>query len=119
MMSLDEPRASSVRTAGGRRRAEGAPHLLLEGTEASQPAREPVLWLDLSLHTIGSHSSCDVVLPGLEALHAVVFRDDSGELVLDSCGPATRVDGVLIAESVTLRTGARIDVGTHSLTYSA
>jgi hypothetical protein len=116
MTSLDEARVTTTHTdpAGP---AAGAPRLVLKSEHRWAGEGQPEFRLDRSVTTIGSHDSCDVVLPDLEPLHAVVFQDDADEFVLDNCGPETRVHGVVVAESAILRTGARIDIGPHSLAY--
>lgn len=116
MMSLDESRVTTTHTdpAGP---AAGEPRLVLKSEDLWAGEGQPEFRLDRSLTTIGSHDSCDVVLPHLEPLHAVVFHDDTDEFVLDSCGPETRVHGAVVTESAILRTGARIDIGPHSLAY--
>jgi hypothetical protein len=57
------------------------------------------------------------VLPDLEPLHTVVSHDDHDEYLVESCGPEVRVHGAVVVESALLRTGARIDVGPHTLSF--
>ena len=68
--------------------------------------------------TIGSDPDCDVVLPGLEPHHASVLHTDADEYVLTNLGPETRVHGAVVTGSATLRTGARVDLGEHSLAFA-
>ena len=95
----------------------GSPRLVLKKEEMWDGERQPVFWLHRATTTIGSDRSCDVVLPDLAPLHAVVTHDDSDEYVIESCGPETRVHGAVVEETAILRTGARVDVGPHSLSF--
>jgi hypothetical protein len=78
--------------------------------------RQPVYWLTEGM-TIGSDPGCDVVLPGLEAVHARVVHDDADEWVVSAVDGVTRVHGAAVGSAV-LRTGARVDLGPHHLVYS-
>ena len=69
------------------------------------------------MSTIGSDRGCDIVLPDLAPRHAVVRHDDADEYVLESRGPETRVHGAVVDRPAILRTGARVDVGPHSLSF--
>lgn len=95
----------------------GSARLVLKKQDMWQGERQPVYWLSRSLTTIGSDKGCDVVLPGLAGLHAVVLHDGDDEYVLESRGPETRVHGAVVETSQILRTGARIDVGPHCLSF--
>jgi hypothetical protein len=95
----------------------GSPRLVLKKEDMWDGERQPVFWLGDPFTTIGSSSFCDVVLPGIEPLHAVVVHDDLDEYLIENCGPETRVHGRVVEDSTTLRTGARIDLGPHSLSY--
>lgn len=95
----------------------GAPRLVLKKEDMWEGERQPVYWLDQPVTTIGSDPTCDIVLPSLAALHARVLQDDADEYVLESCGPRTKVHGAVVNGSVILRTGARVDLGRHSLSY--
>ena len=70
------------------------------------------------INTIGSDEGCDLVLPGLVACHVHILRmeDDRYVLVNVSQSLHTRVHGrhTLRAE---LHTGARIELGSHTLTF--
>ena len=98
-------------------RGAGDPRLVLKKEDMWDGEGQPVFWLDGTVTTIGSDESCDVVLPDLASLHAVVTNDGADEYVLESCGPETRVHGAVVDETAILRTGARIDVGPHSLSF--
>ncbi|MET0998161.1 MAG: FHA domain-containing protein [Marmoricola sp.] len=106
-------RVTTTHTPSG----SGSPRLVLKKEHVWDGERQPVFWLSRTVTTIGSSASCDIVLSGIEPLHAVVLHDDADEYVLESCGPETRVHGGIVESSATLRTGARIDVGPHSLSF--
>jgi len=106
-------RVTTTHTPSG----SGAPRLVLKKEHVWDGERQPVFWLSRAMTTIGSSTSCDIVLPNIEPLHTLVLHDDSDEYVLESCGPETRVHGGVVETAATLRTGARIDIGTHSLSF--
>ncbi|MCL8024836.1 FHA domain-containing protein [Nocardioides bruguierae] len=62
----------------------------------------------------GSHPSCDVVLPGLHARHAVLGRDGAGRLVLSALSGSTRVDGVPVLNQV-VDEAARVVMAGHRI----
>lgn len=98
----------------------GAPRLVLEKQVVWPGERQPVFWLEESETVIGSEATCGVCLPGLRARHAVVRHTDEDEYVLASGGPEVRVHGALVggvSGETVLRTGARIDVGGHQLSF--
>lgn len=95
----------------------GGPRLVLEKQSTWSGERQPIFWLGPEETIIGSDPSCDIVLPGLEAHHATVLRTAYDEYALASLGPEVRVHGALVGAAVVLRTGARIDIGSHSLAY--
>lgn len=95
----------------------GAPRLVLEKPEAWAGERQPVYWLDTDETTIGSSPDCDIVLPALETRHALIQATASDEYLVTNLGPEVRVHGALVAGSAMLRTGARIDIGPHSLVF--
>lgn len=69
--------------------------------------------------TIGAGADCDIRLPGLEALHAVIQHDDEDEFVLvrRSGGPdSTRVHGAPVDTAI-LRSGSGIELGRWKLSY--
>ena len=96
----------------------GSPRLVLEKADLWAGERQPLFWLTGVETWIGSDPSCDVVLPGLAPRHVVVEHDDADEYVVRSCGPEARVHGVVVRGRQVLRTGARLDVGSHSLVFS-
>lgn len=116
MTSSDQPRVTTTHT-GATERVTGRPRLVLKAEDLWSGEEQPVFWLTRTMTTLGSHASCDIVLPAIEALHAVVSQDDADEYVLESCGPETRVHGAVVLEPTILRTGSRIELGSHSLAY--
>ncbi|WP_035781344.1 FHA domain-containing protein [Arthrobacter sp. H14] len=66
--------------------------------------------------TIGSSASADLVLDGLEPVHAEIHHTDTDEYVLHSHGPVGgSVDNQ--AETTTLRTGSRLVMGQWRLGF--
>lgn len=61
---------------------------------------------------IGSHPSCDVVLPGLRARHAVLGRDLEGRRVLKALAGGCHVDGWPVVSQV-VDADSDIRVGGH------
>ncbi len=61
---------------------------------------------------IGSHPSCDVVLPGLRARHAVLGHDLEGRRVLKALAGGCHVDGWPVVSQV-VDTDSDIRVGGH------
>ncbi|WP_148613483.1 FHA domain-containing protein [Nocardioides rubriscoriae] len=95
----------------------GAPRLVLEKEHLWAGERMPIYWLDDET-TIGSGPTCDVRLPGLAHLHAVVRHDpDDDEYVVEPRDGGARVHGAAVGGRVVLRTGARLEVGDHVLAY--
>lgn len=68
--------------------------------------------------TIGSGADCDISLPGLEPLHAVIRHDDEYEFVLEKIGTTAdaRVDGAPVHSAI-LRTGCGVDLGEWHLSF--
>lgn len=64
---------------------------------------------------IGGADDVDLLLPGLEALHAEVVHNDDDEYVLIPHGPVS--GGINPAGPSVLRTGARIQLGPWCLAY--
>jgi hypothetical protein len=95
----------------------GAPRLVLKLEDRWEGETQPVFWLTRPLMIIGSDPTCDIVLPDVERLHCVVFHDDDDEYLLDNCGPEVRVHGAVVEDSAILRTGARVDIGEHTLSF--
>lgn len=78
--------------------------------------RPPVHWLAAEF-TIGSSPECDLVLSGLAPHHASVrHRTEDDEYVVVAADGVTRVHGAPVDQQV-LRTGARLEVGSHTLVY--
>lgn len=94
----------------------GAPRLALEQETYLEGERQVLWYLEGDVVTIGSSDGCDVVLPGLEPLHATISRDDRDEFTLRSEGAETRVHGAAVRAQL-LRSGARIELGEHVLAY--
>jgi hypothetical protein len=94
----------------------GSPRLVLVKQDVWAGERQPVFWLRDGETTIGSAPSCDVVLPGLEPLHATVVHDVDDEYVLLSPTATSRVHGAKVTRAV-LRTGSRVDLGRWQLAY--
>jgi hypothetical protein len=117
--SARHPRRSvtTTHTPAGPNPGWGSPRLVLKLEQRWPGEAQPVYWCDEPFTTIGSSSFCDVVLPDIEPLHTVVIHDELDEYLVENCGPETRLHGVVVVESMTLRTGARIDLGPHSLSF--
>ena len=110
------PRRTPTTTHGPHR--SGSPRLVVEKADLWEGEGQQVFWLEGVETTIGSDPGCDVVLPGLDPHHASVLHTDTDEYVLTNLGPETRVHGAVVTGSATLRTGARVDLGEHSLAYA-
>ncbi len=85
-----------------------------------RPGQRPgVHWLDAEETTIGSGPDCDVVLTGLAPHHATVVHDELDEyrVVPASAVAAVRVHGARVPDSQLLRTGARMELGGHTLGF--
>jgi hypothetical protein len=99
----------------------GNPRLVLTTGNARLPAdRRVVFPLRGESTTIGNSPECDIQLDGLDAVHAVVVRTATDELVLldRSRDHSTRIGGARLPEDGrVLRTGARISVGGWMLAY--
>lgn len=106
------------------RRAVGTTHdpaggggaRLVPALEAVGPGqRQPIFWLEHGM-LIGSDPGCDLVLPGLEPVHARIVHDERDEWVIKAVEGVTRVHGAPVVAQI-LRTGARVDLGPHRLAY--
>lgn len=95
----------------------GSPRLVLAKQDAWADERQPIFWLGDRDTTIGSDPSCDIVLRGLEPVHAWVTHDERDEFVLHSPHALTRVHGMEVRQQ-DLRTGSRIDLGDWQLVYA-
>jgi len=77
--------------------------------------RQPNFWLTHGM-LIGSDPGCDLVLPGLEPVHARIVHDERDEWVIKAVEGVTRVHGAPVVAQI-LRTGTRVELGTHRLAY--
>lgn len=93
----------------------GGARLVLTKEQYWPGEQQRVFWLFDGM-TIGSSPGCDVRLPDLEPMHAVVRHDDQDEWVVRALAGVTRVHGVAVVSQI-LRTGARVDIGPHTLGY--
>jgi len=75
----------------------------------------PVFWLG-SGDRIGSGPDCEIRLPGLAEVHAVVRHDEDDEWRVETVGGTTKVHGHPVMEQV-LRTGTAVVVGEHRLSF--
>lgn len=100
-------------------RRGGNPRLVATVDNARMPDDGTIVFpLRRDVTTIGSDRACDIVLAGLDPIHAVIVHDENDELVLHdrSTDRTTTVHGVP-ADGRVLRTGARIVVGGWRFTY--
>lgn len=96
--------------------ARGGGARLVPAVEMVGPGeRAPNLWLEHGM-LIGSDPGCDLVLPGLEPVHARIVHDERDEWVIKAVEGITRVHGAPVVAQI-LRTGARVDLGSHRLAY--
>jgi len=93
----------------------GGPRLVLAWDYTLGDERPPTYWLGETT-VIGSDPGCDIVLAGLEPRHAIVDHADGDEYVVTAAGGDTRVHGAGALGQV-LRTGARLDLGDHTLVF--
>jgi hypothetical protein len=93
----------------------GGPRLVLAWDYTLGDERAPTYWLGETT-VIGSADDCDIVLPGLEPRHAVVDHAEGDEYVVTETAGDTRVHGAG-ALGAMLRTGARLDLGPHTLVF--
>ncbi len=93
----------------------GGARLVLAAEMVAPGERQPVFWLEDGM-LIGSEAGCDVVLPGLEAVHARIVHDERDEWVIKAVEGVTRVHGAPVVAQI-LRTGTRVDLGPHRLAY--
>jgi hypothetical protein len=97
----------------------GNPRLIMAPRDHPWPGdRQEVFALHADVTTIGSDPGCDIVLAGLEPVHAVVRHDDADEYVLVRRGRVggTRVNGAPVDSSV-LRTASRVQLGDRTLSF--
>ena len=77
------------------------------GDPTQVPDRTPVV--------VGSHPTCDLVLPGLKPRHAVIGRDVQGRTVLKALAGRCYVDGSPVVSQV-VDEDSDIRLGEHRLT---
>ena len=97
----------------------GNPRLIMAPRPDPWPGdRQEVFRLIGAVTTLGSDESCDVVLPGLEPLHAEVRHDEDDEFVLVRRGRPgdVRVNGEPVDRSL-LRTASRVQVGPWTMSF--
>ena len=97
----------------------GRPRLIFAagGRKATrEPEREFTLLPGIT--TIGSSTSCDLCLEGIDLAHARIDRDDSDNYIYVDLGTTTgsRVRGAPVGTAM-LSTGARIELGPWTLIY--
>ncbi len=93
----------------------GGPRLVLAWDYVLGDERPPTYWLGETT-VVGSDPDCDIVLAGLEPRHAVIDHAEGDEYVVTASGGDTRVHGAGALGQV-LRTGARLDLGDHTLVF--
>ncbi len=105
------------RAVGTTHAADGAggPRLVLAWDYTLGDERPPSYWLGETT-VIGSDPGCDVVLAGLEPRHAIIDHAAGDEYVVTAVEGDTRVHGAGALGQV-LRTGARLDLGDHTLVF--
>lgn len=74
-----------------------------------------VFWLSPG-DRIGSGADCEIRLPGLAEVHAVLRHDDNDEWAVETVGGTTRVHGRPVMRE-NLRTGTAVTVGEHRLSF--
>ncbi len=97
----------------------GNPRLILAPSPYPTPDEaQRAFPLRMGVTTIGSDPGCDIVLAGLEPVHAEVRHDENDEYVLVAlAGPGeTRVNGDLVTSAL-LRTASRIRLGQRTLSF--
>ena len=97
----------------------GYPRLVMApGPHPLPGERQPVFHLG-TLTTIGSSVDSDVVLTGLEPLHAEVRRTQDDELLLVPLvrDGSVKVNGAPVQGEALLRTGTRVEVGRWTMSY--
>ena len=100
-------------------RGGGMPRLIFASSPWPQAGEvRRVAYLTKPRTTFGSAGDCDVVIAGLEPLHAVVERTDEDEYLLThlaSSGTST-IAGIPAQRSL-LRTSSRVSLGATNFTY--
>jgi hypothetical protein len=96
----------------------GHPRLVLAQHDGRWTASPQPTFALRGLTTLGSDPRCDVVLAGLDPVHAVVRHDDADEFVARAARPGgCRVNGEPVRERI-LRTGCRLEVGDWVLVFA-
>ncbi len=97
----------------------GNPRLILALSPYPTPAEtQQVYPLIVGVTTIGSDPGCDIVMAGLDPVHAEVRHDEHDEFTLVSLGDSsqTRVNGALVTSAL-LRTASRIRLGQWTMSF--
>lgn len=95
----------------------GHPRLVVVDRDRYLPGEQQrVFWLEEDMVSIGGTPDSDIVLAGLEPLHAEVVHDEADEFVVRARGGVVRVGGAPV-ESQVLRSGARVQVGRWTLAF--
>ncbi|MGJ9372869.1 FHA domain-containing protein [Nesterenkonia sp. CF4.4] len=97
-------------------RGAGRPRLIMSRTD--QPSARPLefnLVADRTL--IGSDESSDLMLDGLDPVHAEILHDSVDEYVIVRHGAIGGSGSAEPGASITLRTGSRIDLGLWRLVF--
>ncbi|MET3963176.1 hypothetical protein ABIE44_003110 [Marmoricola sp. OAE513] len=108
-----------VTTTHDPRRA-GNPRLVLSASNRGLPDDARIVFpLLAETTTIGSGAGCDIRLPELEPLHAVVVHDGRDEFVVRRVAARAHVlvHGAVVQDDLVLRTGARLTVGPWTLAF--
>lgn len=95
------------------RGGEARLYLAQGSVRGSGPAR--VFWLSPG-DRIGSGEDCEIRLPGLAEVHAVLRHDEDDEWAVETVGGTTRVHGRPVMRE-NLRTGTAVTVGDHRLSF--
>ncbi|WP_341925605.1 FHA domain-containing protein [Nocardioides psychrotolerans] len=93
----------------------GGARLVVAPETVGPEERQQIFWLEDGM-LIGSDPGCDLVLAGLEPVHARIVHDDRDEWVIKAIEGITRVHGAPVVAQI-LRTGARVELGSHRLAY--
>jgi hypothetical protein len=97
----------------------GNPRLVLAPSPHPLPdERQRAFPLRVGTTTIGSDPACDIVLAGLDPLHAEVRHDEQDEFVLVARSESrpVRVNGAVVGRSL-LRTASRVRLGEWTLSF--
>ncbi|MDP2773593.1 MAG: FHA domain-containing protein [Nocardioides sp.] len=94
----------------------GNPRLVLVHQRLGPADEHVVHRLDDGM-TIGSDPGCSIVLPDLAPVQARLRHDERDEWVVEAVSGVTRVHGSAVVSQI-LRTGTRVDVGSHSLVFA-